>query len=195
VFELKIQLMGKSALFIFTDGIEELEAVAPLDILRRSGVTCTSASQTDSLEVTGRNQIILKADCLLEDVLTQSFDLLVIPGGPGVFTLRKDPRIVQIIQNHSESGKQVAAICAAPTLFKDAGILENKAYTAHFTVADEFPEILEEEAVVVDGNIITSRGAGTAVEFGLKLAEILCGVEVANDVAESIHFRPESSVR
>ena len=181
--------MSKSALFIFTDGLEELEAVAPLDILRRSGVTCTSASQTTNLEITGRNQIILKADCLLEDVLTQSFDLLVIPGGPGVFALRKDPRVIQIIQNHSESGKQVAAICAAPTLLKDAGILENKVYTAHFTVADELPEIIESAAVVVDGNVITSRGAGTAVEFGLKLAEILCGTELANEVAESIHYQ------
>jgi 4-methyl-5(b-hydroxyethyl)-thiazole monophosphate biosynthesis len=188
------QPMNKSALFIFHNGLEELEAIAPLDILRRSGVQCTAASASGQLEVIGRNEITLKADCLLEEVLQREFDLIVIPGGPSVYTLRKDERVVELVKNQSALNKLVAAICAAPTILKNAGLLTDKAYTAHFTVGDELPNIQETRAVVVDGNIITSRGAGTAVEFGLKLAEILTGETASSEVAESIHYQPESSV-
>jgi len=182
--------MSKTALFIFTDGLEELEAIAPLDILRRAGVSCTSASQSNQTEVLGKNGIRLLADCLLSDLKTIDFDLLVIPGGPGVKALRADPGIVRIIQNHAASGKPVAAICAAPTLLNDAGLLENKSYTAHFSVANELPNILEQETVVIDGSIITSRGAGTAIEFGLSLAELLTDSSAAQAVSDSIHFKP-----
>jgi len=169
-----------------------LEAIAPLDILRRSGVTCTAASQTGQLQVTGRNGISLMADCLLDSIAGQTFDLVVLPGGPGVAALRKDSRVIELIKAQASAGKPVAAICAAPIVLKDAGLLEGKAYTAHFTVADELPDIQTTQAVVVDGKVITSRGAGTAVEFGLKLAEILTGKEVSQDVARSIHFHPET---
>jgi 4-methyl-5(b-hydroxyethyl)-thiazole monophosphate biosynthesis len=189
------QTMSKSALFIFHEGLEELEAIAPLDILRRSGVRCTTASASAQHEVMGRNEITLKADRLLEEVLGHEFDLIVIPGGPGVYPLRKDARVIELVKNQSAVGKPVAAICAAPTILKDAGLLNDKAYTAHFTVADELPDIQGASAVVVDGNIITSRGAGTAVEFGLKLAEILTGQESSAEVAESIHYQPETSIR
>ena len=182
--------MGKTALFVFADGLEELEAVAPLDILRRSGVDCTVASQTGSLEVTGRNGITLKADCHFEDVADKPFDLLVLPGGPGVHALRNTPALIEVLQKQASDGKPLAAICAAPTVLHDAGLLEGRSYTAHFTVADELPNIMEDSAVVVDDNIITSRGAGTAVEFGLTLAKILIGEDTAKEVADSIHFRP-----
>ena len=185
--------MSKSALFIFHDGMEELEAVAPLDILRRSGVQCTAASNSESLEVTGRNNINLKADALLDEVLDSSFDVIVLPGGPGVAELRKDLRVIELIKKQSSANKHVAAICAAPTALLEAGLLEGKTYTAHFTVADELPNIRTENAVVVDGNIITSRGAGTAVEFGLKLAEILVGKKMCEEVAGSIHYRSAGS--
>ncbi len=182
--------MGKTALFVFTDGLEELEAVAPLDILRRSGVDCTVASQTDSLEVTGRNGITLKADCYFEEVADKPFDLVALPGGPGVQALRRNPTLLQVLQKQASTGKILGAICAAPTVLHDAGLLEGRSYTAHFTVADELPHIMEDSAVVVDGNIITSRGAGTAVEFGLTLAKILTGQVTAKEVADSIHYRP-----
>ena len=187
--------MGKSALFVFTDGLEELEAVAPLDILRRSGVECTVASQTGRLEVTGRNGITLKADCHFAAVSDKSFDLVVLPGGPGVHALRNTPTLLQVLQKQASDGKPLAAICAAPTVLHDAGLLEERSYTAHFTVADELPEIIEDAAVVVDGNIITSRGAGTAVEFGLTLAKILAGEDTAREVADSIHYQAGQGIR
>jgi 4-methyl-5(b-hydroxyethyl)-thiazole monophosphate biosynthesis len=187
---MKFRFMNNSALFIFHEGHEELEVVAPLDILRRAGVECTTASTGDQLEVTGKNGIILKADCLLSEVLDHSFDLLVIPGGPGVYPLREDGRVTELAKRQAEAGKSVAAICAAPTILKDAGLLEGKHYTAHFTVADELPDIKHASAVVVDGNIITSRGAGTAVEFGLELAKLLTSQDTSDEVAESIHYQP-----
>lgn len=167
-----------------------METVAPLDILRRAGVNCTSASASGKLEVLGRNKIVLTADKLLEDILDQTFDLVVIPGGPGVYPLRKDKRVIDLVRKQAEAGKTVAAICAAPTILKDAGLLEDKSYTGHFSIADELPDLQTASAVVMDGNIITSRGAGTAVEFGLTLAELLAGSNTSREVSESIHFQP-----
>lgn len=184
--------MSNSALFIFTDGLEELEAIAPLDILRRAGVTCVTASQTSNLEVKGRNNIRIKADCLLEEVLNQPFDLIVLPGGPGVASLRADPRVINRIKAQVKSNKLLAAICAAPTVLFEAGLLSGKSFTGHFSIAEELPEMITDQAVVVDGSIITSRGAGTAVEFGLRLAEILTGSEKTREVADSIHYLPET---
>lgn len=180
--------MSKTSLFILTDGVEELEAIAPLDILRRAGVSCTVASQTERLSVVGRSQITIKADCLLEETIGEDYDLIVLPGGPGVAALRKDPRVIQLIEDQAKAEKLIGAICAAPLLLKDAGLLEDKSYTAHFTTADELPQIDEEAAVVVDENIITSRGAGTAIDFGLSLAVCLVGDKIAETICENIHY-------
>ena len=178
----------KSALFIICDGVEELEAVAPIDILRRGGlgVPVATAGETDA--VLGKNDITIGTNTSIDDLSGQTFDALVFPGGPGVFTLRKDERIPPIIQQHIAADKWIAAICAAPTLLNDQGLLNGRSHTFHFTVKDELPNSLANEAVVTDGKIITSQGAGTAVEFGLKLVEVLTSLENAEEVAGSICF-------
>lgn len=181
--------MTSTALFIFHEGLEELEAIAPLDILRRAGVECTTASTGANLEVTGKNGVTLRADKLFEDVAEEAFNLVVIPGGPGIYPLRENSRVIEFVRNHAETGKPTAAICAAPLILHDAGVLEGREYTAHFTVADELPDMDEVRAVVSDGHIITSRGAGTAVEFGLALAQRLAGSESSKAVADSIHYQ------
>lgn len=175
----------KSALFIVGDGVEELEAVAPIDLLRRAGIAVTVASITDRRLVTGRNDIVLQADCLLADV-DATFDAIVIPGGPGIKAVRAESKVITCIKEQAQSGRLVAAICAAPTVLLDAGLLEDRRYTAHFGVADELPAIMEDAPVVIDGNIVTSRGAGTALDFGLTLVELLCSDSTADDVATSI---------
>ena len=116
-----------------------------------------------------------------------SFDLFVLPGGPGVFELRKNPFVLKVIQKHFNHGKWIGAICAAPLLLLDAKVLNGTKYTAHASVVNELPNLLPEEDVVVDKNIITSAGAGTAVRFGLKLVELLLSEEKANEIAHSIH--------
>ena len=175
----------KSALFIIGDGVEEMEAVAPIDLLRRAGVDVTVASITGNRRITGRNAIVLEADILLEEA-SESYDAVVIPGGPGIKAVRAESKVIECIRKQAESGRLVAAICAAPTVLLDAGLLEGRRYTAHFGVANELPEIIEDAPVVIDGNIVTSRGAGTATDFGLTLVELLCSESMADEVATSI---------
>ncbi len=175
----------KTALFIICDGVEELEAVAPIDILRRGGIDVTIASAGTTKTVLGKNDITIGTDTSVSDLHSQIFDALVFPGGPGVYTLRKDTRLPDIIQQHVTGDKWIAAICAAPTLLKDQGLLDGRKHTSHFTVWDELPES-EKSDVVVDGKIVTSQGPGTAVAFGLKLVEVLTSKENAEEVASSI---------
>jgi 4-methyl-5(b-hydroxyethyl)-thiazole monophosphate biosynthesis len=175
----------KSALIIIGDGVEEMEAIAPIDLLRRAGVGVTVASITGSRRITGRNAIVIEADILFQEA-SEPYDAVVIPGGPGIRAVRAESKVIECIQRQAQSGRLVAAICAAPTVLLDAGLLEGRRYTAHFGVANELPEILEDAPVVIDGNIVTSRGAGTATDFGLTLVELLCTETTADEVATSI---------
>lgn len=175
-----------TALAILPEGFEELEAVAPIDLLRRAGVEVTVATLGDELAVTGRNQITLRCDTPLDSVSGRLFDLLILPGGPGVKLLRADSRVRATVLAHHSAGRWLAAICAAPTVLADAGLLAGRRYTAHFSVADELPAILADERTVADGTVLTSRGAGTAVDFGLLLVEKLVSAEKAREVSRSI---------
>jgi 4-methyl-5(b-hydroxyethyl)-thiazole monophosphate biosynthesis len=166
--------------------VEELEAVAPIDTLRRAGVDVTVASLSGDLTVTGRSRIQLGADVPFAQVASRLFDALVLPGGPGVAALRADARVVAAVREHFKNGKLVAAICAAPTVLADAGVLEGKRYTAHPSVAHELRAILSAERVVEDGSVITSRGAGTAVDFGLALVRHLVSPAKAHEVSAAI---------
>lgn len=178
----------KTALFIIGADFEEVEALAPVDILRRAGVRCTIASREAGLMVTGRNGIRVEADEKIDDVRQQRFDCLVVPGGPGTALLRQDQRVLELVRQHAEAGRLVSAICAAPTVLLDAGVLPGPRHTGHASVLEELPEMDQGQAVVVDGQVITSRGAGTAIHFGLALAAALVGKETADKVAASIHF-------
>tara|TARA_Y100000022_G_scaffold200005_1_gene213950 strand:+ start:2486 stop:3028 length:543 start_codon:yes stop_codon:yes gene_type:complete len=168
-------------------GFEEIEATCPVDLLKRAEVEVVLASCETELEVCGRSGIIIRTDQFLMETKPDRFDLLVIPGGPAVFELRKNKAILSLIQEFSDRQRPIAAICAAPLLLKDAGLLSNKSITGHGCIVEELPQIITEQAVVIDGKIITSRGAGTAVEFGLSLVELLRGPEVASTIRESIH--------
>ena len=178
--------MSKRVLCLLVDGFEEIEALTPVDLLRRAGAEVTLASVTGERFVKGRSQVIVQADAELANVIHDAFDLLLIPGGPGVNALRYDGRAAKIAAEYARAGKPVAAICAAPTVLADAGLLTGKRYTAHFSVFDELKSALAEERVVEDGDLITSRGAGTALDFGLALVRRLFGEEKAKEVAESI---------
>lgn len=174
------------ALFIIPQGLEELEAVAPVDILRRAGISVTLAALGGPLAVTGRNGITLLADCTLDDAADKDYDAIVLPGGPGHTALKADTRVLDLLRAHDGKGRLVAAICAAPTVLEEAGVIRGRAHTAHFTVKDQLPDMDATQAVVRDGNMITSQGAGTAVEFGLALVTALCGQGKADAIAASI---------
>jgi protein deglycase len=170
------------------EGFEEIEAVAPIDLLRRAGIAVTTAALGDTLAVTGRSGLTVQADTTLATVLDREFDLLFLPGGAGVKHLRADPRVRELVLRHHGAGRWLAAICAAPAVLHDAGLLTGRRYTAHFSVAAELPAILAHEKVVTDGRITTSRGAGTAVDFGLHLVALLGTREKAAEISKAICF-------
>jgi 4-methyl-5(b-hydroxyethyl)-thiazole monophosphate biosynthesis len=175
-----------TVLVILAEGFEEIEAVTPIDLLRRAGAVVTVASLAAGIHVAGRSAIILHADLPLDGVTESHFDCVVLPGGPGVQKLREDARVLEIVKRQNEVKGWLAAICAAPLVLNTCGILEGKRYTAHFSVAAELPGALLDERVVQDGHLITSRGAGTALDFGLKLVEVLFTEKRAVEIAGSI---------
>jgi len=184
----------KKALVILFDKVEEIEAVAPIDILRRGKIDVTTASLEADIEIIGRSGIAIDCDELLEDVIESSFDAVILPGGPGVYDiLEMHPRDVEplekIIKRHFERGKIVAAICAAPAVLDDFKLLSGKNFTAHTSVAETLKNCDASRDVVRDGNLITSRGAGTAIAFGLEILAALTDAQTADDVAKAICFK------
>lgn len=175
-----------TVLVILAEGFEEIEAVTPIDILRRAGAEVTVACLGDGIHVTGRSRLTLHADVTLSAVAASRFDCVLLPGGPGVARLRADSRVPALIGRQAEGPGLIAAICAAPTVLMDAGILENRRYTSHPSVASEMPDSIASERVVVDASVITSRGAGTAVDFGLMIVEKLFSHEKAAEIARSV---------
>ena len=181
--------MAPTVLTLLADGFEEIEATAPIDLLRRAEAEVTVASCSDSKEVTGRSNITLRADTLLSQIPHPlAFDLLVLPGGPAVFDLRKRPEIIDLIRSFANSDKPIGAICAAPLLLLDAGVISSDSTcTAHGSTSNELVNLHQSKAIVQDGKIITSRGAGTAVEFGLSLIKELFGPDKESEIRVSIH--------
>jgi 4-methyl-5(b-hydroxyethyl)-thiazole monophosphate biosynthesis len=175
-----------TVLAILADGFEEIEAVTPIDLLRRAGAEVTVASLAEGIHVTGRSGITCHADTTLTAVLARDFDWVFLPGGPGVKLLRADARVRELVLRQSAAGRGLAAICAAPAVLHDAGLLAGRRYTAHFSVAGELPDIRAAERTVTDGRLLTSRGAGTALDFGLRLVELLFGPEKSAEIARSI---------
>jgi len=177
-----------TVLVLLADGFEEIEAFAPIDLLRRAGVEVTVASLNENRHATGRSNVVAHADVALSAVGDRLFDLLFLPGGAGVKLLRADPRVRQAVDQHHAAGRWLAAICAAPTVLNDSGLLSGRKYTAHFSVANELHAIRADERIVTDGKVTTSRGAGTAVEFGLHLVALLVSPAKSSEISKAICF-------
>lgn len=176
--------MSKRVLCLLVNGFEEIEAVTPIDLLRRADVEVITATLGEKW-VSGRSGIRIEADAFLNDLTVEDFDLLLLPGGPGVQEMRRDPRCAELAQRFHENGITIAAICAAPLVLHDAGLLTGRKFTAHASTQAELPTA-DGARLVVDGNLITSRGAGTALEFGLALVSHLAGEHAALEVSRAI---------
>lgn len=166
-----------SVLVTLAQGCEELEAVTIIDLLRRADIEVVTAS-LDGDQITGSRGVVLVADVDLQSVLDRDFDMIVLPGGgPGAENLDRDPRIRTLLKRHSEQGRFIAAICAAPKVLASAGLLEGRRATSYPGILEAAPggAKLTTEAVEVDGRIVTSRGPGTAMDFALELIELLVG--------------------
>ena len=178
--------MQKKVLFVFGHGVEELELIAPADVLRRAELLVHFASTEETTSVKTRGEFVLQVDQNFVNVDVADYDMVVLPGGPGVMALRQRDDLRRAIQSYVLTKKPLAAICAAPLLLHDAGLLVNKNFTCHHSCWEELPTADRVNKVVIDGALITSQGAGTALEFGLVLVEFLCGVESRQAIAEAI---------
>jgi 4-methyl-5(b-hydroxyethyl)-thiazole monophosphate biosynthesis len=178
--------MAKALVFLAT-GFEEIETVTIVDILRRADVDVTVAGLKPNV-IEGAHGIKIVPDKTIDDVAVEDFDAVIAPGGnPGYKNLRKDPRVIAMVKRAFKSNKLVAAICAGPTVLSDAGILKGKACTIYPGMDQELEKgggKPKHDIVVVDGNIITSRGPATALPFALKLAEKLAGKQAAEAVSK-----------
>jgi 4-methyl-5(b-hydroxyethyl)-thiazole monophosphate biosynthesis len=165
------------------DGFEEIEAISVVDILRRADIDITTVSVTGKREVVGAHKIPVIADVLFENVDYSFANMIVLPGGQGYKTLEEHTGLKDQMSSFSVQDKWIAAICAAPAILGKMGLLEGKSavcfpgFEQHLRGA-----VNPQENVVVDGKIITSRGPGTALEFGLKIVEIIKGIEFANPI-------------
>jgi 4-methyl-5(b-hydroxyethyl)-thiazole monophosphate biosynthesis len=170
-------------------GCEELEAVTVIDLLRRAEIEVITAGLDDAPIKCARGTVII-ADKNIDEVIDDQFDLIVLPGGlPGADNLNDDSRIHQLITRLASEDKYVAAICAAPKVLLKNGILNNKnatAYPGALSALDTSQINLNEEAIQIDGKVITSRGPGTAMDFALTLIELLLGKDARNQVEEPL---------
>ena len=174
----------KSVVIFLAPGFEEIEAVTVIDVLRRADIQVTVAGLEEGL-ITGSHGITIQADTSVDKIRSESFDMVVLPGGlPGTNHLRDDPRVKAFLKEMAGSDKYTCAICAAPVVLQAADLVQGKAVTSHPVVQTDMKETdYREERVVVDGKVVTSRGPGTAMEFSLELVRILAGPNKALELA------------
>jgi len=169
------------------DGSEEIEAVTVIDTLRRAACEVTVASIGDRRQVTCSRGVVLVADARLDDLPDLACDAIVLPGGmPGAEHLRDCAPLIRLIRAHVAADGVLAAICAAPAVvLRHHGLLQGRRATCHPAFYDQLdPATRRPDRVVMDGNLLTSRGPGTALEFALALVGILCGPQVRQRVAD-----------
>lgn len=182
-------MMSKVCIF-FATGYEEIEALTVVDLLRRQGIDTEMVSVTGERTVTGSHEIPVVMDRLLEEVDFGQVDMLVLPGGmPGTKNLEACGSLMEQVDKFAASGKAVCAICAAPSILGHRGILKGKRATA-FPGFEEQLEgaIVAREPAVRDGNIITGRGMGCAIAFGLAIVEYFTDQETVRELAEKIVY-------
>ena len=179
--------MAKAAIFL-ADGFEEVEAIAPIDLLRRGGVEVTTVSIMGRTTVHGSHNIDVTADTVLEAFDFAGMDMLVLPGGGlGTKNLKACAPLLEKVKEFDAAGKYIAAICAAPTVFGMLGLLQGKTATCYGGMEAELTGAKAvTDPVVVDGHIITSRGMGTATQFGLKLLELFTDKAAADKMAATV---------
>ena len=181
--------MKKIAIF-FAEGYEEIEALTVVDLCRRAGIWVDMVSVTDSLQVTGAHGIPVVMDKMLAEVEFDTLDMLVLPGGmPGTRNLEQVPLLMEQVKAFAAAGKYIAAICAAPSVFGHLGLLAGKNACCY----PGFEEELTGANVMfhpceADGNIITSRGMGCAIDFSLKIIEKLKNDDTASQIGRQIIY-------
>ena len=177
--------------YIFlADGFEEIEALTAVDLLRRAQIYVDTVSITEEYTVHGAHGINVQTEDLFEEVNFVESDMIVLPGGmPGTLNLDAHSGVRRVVKDFFEEGKYIGAICAGPTVLANLGLLKGKRITCHPTVEQDIQgAVITKVPVTVDNNVITGRGAGAAVDFALKLIEVLAGSEKAKEIGETIAY-------
>ena len=180
--------MAKRVLVPIADGTEEIEAVCIIDTLRRAGAEVTVAS-VDKLQVTASRGVKLVADARIADCTNQTYDCIALPGGmPGAEHLRDCAPLIDLLQKQKQAGRLYAAICASPAVvLQPRGLLDKVRATCFPALQNKLdPAYVSRERVVVDGPCVTSQGPATAIEFALKLVELLFGPAKAKEVGDAM---------
>lgn len=181
--------MSKMGVF-FASGCEEMEGLIVVDVLRRAKMEVVSISITKDKMVTGSHNITFCTDALFEDIEFEELDGIVLPGGmPGTLNLGAHEGVKEQVEAFFRKGKLVSAICAAPSVLGSVGILNGKNATCHPGFEDKLlGASLKEDTVVTDSNIITSRGMGTAIDFGLAIVSYFGTSELVEDVKKHLVY-------
>jgi len=169
------------------EGVEPLEAVTIIDVLRRASIRVTTVSLTDHITIHAAHGIKLAADTTWDAINLDDFGALVFPGGAkGTELLKSDERILHAVREFHDTERHICALCAAPTVLAEAGILEGRTATCYPSCAEELGLSYDNAPVIADGNIITGQGPGTALLFSLVLIQHFKGDEVAQQVADAM---------
>jgi protein deglycase len=178
----------KSAVIFLAEGFEEIEALTTVDILRRADIKTDICSVKEEF-VRGTHDITVKADIKISE-LNEDYDMIILPGGMmGTLNLMGNEKLINLIKNYNKNNKYIAAICAAPKILNKADILSGRIVTSYPGALDNMSGFTySEEKIVTDGNIITSIGPGTAIEFALRIVDILKGKEIAESLRKDLIY-------
>lgn len=181
----------KKVLVFLVNGFEEIEAMAPIDLLRRAGITADTVSINEDNQVTSSRKIRVLTDKTIDEINFENYEMIVLPGGPGTENYMKSEKLLEKLKEFSINRK-LGAICAAPTILSALGILNGKQAIC-FPACE--PDLIKDGAIIVnqdvvkDNNIITSRGAGTAIDFSLSLIEELLGKNKSHEIRKEILYK------
>ena len=184
-------MTDKKVLVFLVDGFEEIEAMAPIDLLRRAGIIVDTVSINEDNQVTSSRKIRVLTDKTIDEINFENYEMIVLPGGPGTENYMKSEKLLEKLKEFSINRK-LGAICAAPTILSALGILNGKQAIC-FPACE--PDLIKDGAIIVnqdvvkDNNIITSRGAGTAIDFSLALIEELLGKNKSHEIRKEILYK------
>lgn len=178
-------------LFLMADGFEETEFVTPFDYFQRAGFKATLASISENKDVKGAHGLAIHTDVLLKEVNPKDFDGVLLPGGgPGVQNLKACDAVAKLVCDYNDENKWIFAICAAPLVLSKAGVLVDRKVTCFPGCESELVcKEFSEDRVVVDGNMVTSRGAGTAEEFAFECIAQMGGRELSEKIRKQVVAR------
>ncbi len=181
--------MSKVCVF-FAEGYEEIEALTVVDLLRRAGIETQMVSVTGNKQVTSSHKVSVIMDALLSDVNFDEVDMIVLPGGmPGTKNLEACTELMEQVDVFYQSGKYVAAICAAPSILGHRGILKGRKACCYPEYEDELTGAeVTRNSVEIAGNVITSRGMGCAIDFSLAIVSVYKGQNAAKELAEKVVY-------